>query len=46
MEIQEILHNIIQQEECSSVYALYLLLNIQDALRREQQDGICELQQE
>ena len=33
MEIQEILHNIMEQQHCSPVYALFLLGKIQDSLK-------------
>ena len=35
MELQDILQNIMEQQKCSPIYALYLLLHIQDELRGE-----------
>lgn len=35
MEIQEILKNIMEQQQCSSVYALYILSHIQEELRSD-----------
>ena len=35
MEIQEIIANIMEQQKCSPVYAIYLLFKIQDSLEGE-----------
>lgn len=36
VEIQEILKNIMKQEDCSPVFALYLLIKAQDVVRSEE----------
>lgn len=39
MEVQEILKNIMEQEKCSPIYALFLLFKIQDGLKGEMSDA-------
>ena len=41
-EVQEILKNIMQQKQCSSTYALFILANIKDTLREE--NNVCSIQ--
>lgn len=43
VEVQEILKNIMKQEQCSPIYALFILAHIQDNLR-EEDENVRELQ--
>lgn len=43
VEVQEILKNIMKQENCSSIYALFILTRIQDSLR-EDDENVCKIQ--